>query len=67
MSPLLLRGDVSEVQVSVSAAIENAGRVNGEQVFSTHIIARLHETLEYVLFIGYTEAVEQLCERINLP
>jgi len=34
-------------------------RVNGGQVLSTHIIARPHENLEYVLPIRYTEEVEQ--------
>lgn len=33
-----LHGDLSEVQASVSVGIENAGRVNGGQVISTHII-----------------------------
>jgi carbon dioxide concentrating mechanism protein CcmK len=57
---VIVRGDVSEVQASVSAGIEAAGnRVKGGQVLSTHIIARPHENLEYVLPIRYTEEVEQ--------
>ena len=56
---VIVRGDVSEVQASVSAGIENVGRVNGGQVLSHHIIARPHENLEYVLPIRYTEEVEQ--------
>jgi len=56
---VIVRGDVSEVQASVSAGIEAAKRVNGGEVVSTHIIARPHENLEYVLPIRYTEAVEQ--------
>ena len=56
---VIIRGDVSEVQASVSAGIEGANRVNGGQVLSTHIIARPHENLEYVLPIRYTEEVEQ--------
>jgi carbon dioxide concentrating mechanism protein CcmK len=45
---VIVRGDVSEVQASVAAEVENANRVNGGQVLSTHIIARPHENLEYV-------------------
>jgi carbon dioxide concentrating mechanism protein CcmK len=56
---VIVRGDVSEVQASVAAGIEAARRVNGGEVLSTHIIARPHENLEYVLPIRYTEAVEQ--------
>jgi len=33
--------------------------VNGGEILSTHIIARPHENLEYVLPIRYTEEVEQ--------
>jgi carbon dioxide concentrating mechanism protein CcmK len=50
---------VSEVQASVAAGVENVKRVNGGEVLSTHIIARPHENLEFVLPIRYTEAVEQ--------
>jgi carbon dioxide concentrating mechanism protein CcmK len=56
---VIVRGDVSEVQASVAAGIESANRVNGGEVVSTHIIARPHENLEYVLPIRYTEEVEQ--------
>ena len=35
------------------------GDVNGGEVLSTHIIARPHENLEYVLPIRYTEEVMQ--------
>ena len=59
---VIVRGDVSEVQASVAAGVENVKRVNGGQVLSTHIIARPHENLEYVLPINYTEAVEQFRE-----
>jgi carbon dioxide concentrating mechanism protein CcmK len=62
---VIVRGDVSEVQASVSAGIDNVGRVNGGQVLSSHIIARPHENLEYVLPIRYTEAVEQFREIVN--
>jgi carbon dioxide concentrating mechanism protein CcmK len=37
---VIVRGDVSEVQASVSAGIDAANRVNGGEVLSTHIIAR---------------------------
>ncbi|MBW4420575.1 carbon dioxide-concentrating mechanism protein CcmK [Myxacorys almedinensis] len=56
---VIIRGDVSEVQASLSAAMEAVKRVNGGETVSTHIIARPHENLEYVLPIRYTEAVEQ--------
>jgi carbon dioxide concentrating mechanism protein CcmK len=56
---VIIRGNVSEVQASITAGIECANRVNGGKVLSTHIIARPHENLEYVLPIRYTEEVEQ--------
>ncbi|EGJ32297.1 carbon dioxide concentrating mechanism/carboxysome shell protein [Moorena producens 3L] len=62
---VIVRGDVSEVQASVSAGVDNVKRVNGGQVLSTHIIARPHENLEYVLPIRYTEDVEQFRESTN--
>lgn len=62
---VIVRGDVSEVQASVSAGVENVKRVNGGQVLSTHIIARPHENLEFVLPIRYTEAVEQFRESVS--
>ncbi len=43
---VIVRGDVSEVQASVSAGTEAANRVNGGEVLSTHIIARPHKKLE---------------------
>jgi carbon dioxide concentrating mechanism protein CcmK len=62
---VVVRGDVSEVQASVAAGIDSVKRVNGGQVLSTHIIARPHENLEYVLPIRYTEAVQQFREDVN--
>jgi len=62
---VIVRGDVSEVQASVAAGVESVKRVNGGQVMSTHIIARPHENLEYVLPIRYTEAVEQFREGVS--
>jgi carbon dioxide concentrating mechanism protein CcmK len=62
---VIVRGDVSEVQASVAAGIENVKRVNGGQILSTHIIARPHENLEYVLPIRYTEAVEVFRESVS--
>ncbi|NCJ05755.1 BMC domain-containing protein [Synechococcales cyanobacterium C] len=64
---VIVRGDVSEVQASVAAGTESVKRVNGGQVLSTHIIARPHENLEYVLPISYTESVEQFRESLNGP
>jgi len=62
---VIVRGDVSEVQASVSAGIESVKKVRGGQVLSHHIIARPHENLEYVLPIRYTDDVEQFRERVN--
>jgi len=62
---VIVRGDVSEVQASILAGTENVKRVNGGQVLSTHIIARHHENLEYVLPIRYTAAVGQFRESVN--
>ena len=62
---VIVRGDVSEVQASVAAGTESVKRVNGGQVLSTHIIARPHENLEYVLPIRYTEEVEQFRDNVN--
>lgn len=56
---VIIRGNVSEVQAAVAAAIETVKRVNGGEVLSTHIIARPHENLEYVLPMRYTEEVDQ--------
>jgi len=56
---VIVRGDVSEVQASVAAGVENVKRVQGGTVLSTHIIARPHENLEYVLPICYTNDVQQ--------
>lgn len=62
---VIVRGDVSEVQASVAAGTENVKRVNGGQVLSTHIIARPHENLEYVLPMSYTEEVDQFRESVS--
>lgn len=62
---VIVRGDVSEVQASVAAGVDNVKRVNGGQVLSTHIIARPHENLEYVLPIRYTEEVEQFRDSVS--
>ena len=62
---VIVRGDVSEVQASVAAGIDSVKRVNGGQVVSSHIIARPHENLEYVLPMRYTEEVEQFRESVS--
>jgi len=49
---VIVRGDISEVQASVSAGAESAKRVNGGQVLSTLVIARPHEKLDDVLPIA---------------
>ena len=68
---VIIRGDVSEVQASIAAGLENVKRVkvadgyNPNPTLSHHIIARPHENLEYVLPIRYTEAVQQFRESVN--
>ena len=62
---VIVRGDVSEVQASVAAGVESVKRVNGGQVLSTHIIARPHENLEFVLPIRYSDAVESFRESVS--
>jgi carbon dioxide concentrating mechanism protein CcmK len=63
---VIVRGDVSEVSASVSAGVDNVNsKVEKGQVLSTHIIARPHENLEYVLPIRYTEAVDQFRESVS--
>ena len=56
---VIIRGNVSAVQVAIAAGIESVKRVNSGEVLSTHIIGRPDENLEYVLPICYTEAVSQ--------
>ncbi|MUL34789.1 carbon dioxide-concentrating mechanism protein CcmK [Gloeocapsopsis dulcis] len=58
---IIVRGDVSEVQTSVSAGVDSVKRVNTEEelLLSYHVIARPHENVETVLPIHYRQAVEQ--------
>jgi carbon dioxide concentrating mechanism protein CcmK len=58
---IIVRGDVSEVQTSVSAGVDSVRRVNTEEelLLSYHVIARPHENVESVLPIHYRQAVEQ--------
>lgn len=48
---VIVRGDVSEVNIAVEAGVDAAKRVPGDkQLFlSSHVIARPDENLEYVL------------------
>ncbi|MBF2090494.1 MAG: BMC domain-containing protein [Synechococcales cyanobacterium K32_A2020_035] len=62
---VIVRGYVSEVQASAGSTLYPDTRVNGGEVLSTHIIARPHENLEYVLPIRYTEAVEAFRESVT--
>ena len=72
---VIVRGDVSEVQASVSAGVDSVKskvkeydgtyEKRGGTVLSTHIIARPHENLEYVLPIRYTEAVQEFSNSVN--
>ena len=70
---VIVRGDVSEVQASVSAGKNAMSKINNvddyivgsHYLLSDHIIARPHENLEYVLPIRYTEAVEQFRDSVS--
>jgi carbon dioxide concentrating mechanism protein CcmK len=56
---VLVRGDVSEVRVSVEAGVEAVSRVTTEEdlLLSYHYIPRPHENLDAVFPIPYTERV----------
>ncbi len=62
---MIIRGDVSAVEVSLTAGIASVKRVNGGEVLSTHIIARPSENLEYVLPICYTDAVLRFSSQVR--
>lgn len=64
---IIVRGDVSEVKMSVEAGIEAAKKMNawkeGDKLFlSSHIIPRPHENLMAVLPIGYNENTAEFIE-----
>ncbi|AFZ30890.1 MULTISPECIES: carbon dioxide-concentrating mechanism protein CcmK [Chroococcaceae] len=58
---IIVRGDVAEVQTSVSAGVDSVRQVNTEEelLLSYHVIARPHENVETVLPIDYRQSVEQ--------
>ena len=64
---VIIRGSVSEVNVSVAAGLDAVKRVNGGELLSHHIIPRPHENLEYVLPIHRTQDVEQFQQDIRFP
>lgn len=56
---VIVRGNISEVQAAMSAALNSVKKVEGGEILSHHCIARPHENLEYVLPIRYTDSVMQ--------
>ncbi len=62
---VIVRGDVSEVQVAVAAGVDAVKRVDTKEdlLLSHHIIARPDVNVESVLPIHYRKAVEQFLYR----
>ena len=58
---VIVRGDISEVQASVTAGVEAVKNVNTKEklLLSYHSIARPDPNIECVLPIQFTPAVEQ--------
>ena len=59
---VVVRGPVSEVQMAVDAGVEAAKKVHSERektlFLSSHVIARPHDNIEYVLPIHFSAAIE---------
>jgi carbon dioxide concentrating mechanism protein CcmK len=64
---VLIRGQVGEVNVAVTAGLKAVMRVNGGEVLSYHTIARPHENLEYALPIYHTANLEPFQGEIRFP
>lgn len=64
---VLIRGEVGEVKVAVSAGLKSIERVNGGELLSHHIIPRPHENLEYALPIHRSENVNNFNSDILFP
>lgn len=64
---VLIRGEVGEVNVSVSRGLQAALQVHGGEVLSHHIIPRPHENLEYVLPIHRSANIHQFSADIRFP
>ena len=58
---VIVRGDISEVQVAVDAGVDAVKQVDTEEdlLLSHHVIARPDANVESVLPIHYRKAVEQ--------
>jgi carbon dioxide concentrating mechanism protein CcmK len=58
---VIVRGDISEVQVAVDAGVDAVKHVDTEEdlLLSHHVIARPDANVESVLPIHYRKAVEQ--------
>ncbi len=58
---MIVRGVVSEVQISVAAGVDAVKRVNTEEklLLSYHVIASPDANLDWVLPIRYNQATEQ--------
>ncbi|MBW4614233.1 MAG: carbon dioxide-concentrating mechanism protein CcmK [Desmonostoc vinosum HA7617-LM4] len=64
---VLIRGDVGEVNMAVSAGLEAAQRVHGGEVLCDRIIPRPHENLEYIFPIHYSANIEHFNADIRFP
>lgn len=62
---VIVRGDVSEVQVSVAAGVDAVKRVNTneELLLSHHVIARPDANVESVLPIHYRKALARFLDK----
>lgn len=64
---VLIRGEVSEVNVAIKAGLDAVSRVNGGEWLADHIIPRPHENLEYVLPIHRSASVDNFSADIRFP
>ncbi|MBW4510309.1 MAG: carbon dioxide-concentrating mechanism protein CcmK [Scytonematopsis contorta HA4267-MV1] len=64
---VLIRGNVGEVNVAVTAGLKSIAKVNGGELLSYHIIPRPHENLEYALPIHHSQNVNNFNSDINFP
>ncbi len=62
---VIVRGDVSEVQVSVAAGVDAVKRVDTKEelLLSHHVIARPDPNVESVLPIHYRKALEKFLDK----
>ncbi|TAF04451.1 MAG: carbon dioxide-concentrating mechanism protein CcmK [Nostocales cyanobacterium] len=64
---ILIRGNIGEVKMAVTAGIESVLKVNGGEILSHHIIPRPHKNLEYVLPIHQSANIAPFNAVIRFP